>query len=409
MMQRLDNASFKSSYLTHPFSMAALYCLAVSVSMGVALVSISKLLVVLAIVAKLVSLWRAGGLRWARSGYFTFTAIAIGLTWLYLSLLWSEGSDGERMVSFMRHARLWVLPAVYYLIETRRDAFKVLVALVIGQIFVVGSSWLLWLGVPLPWALTVYHSSMGVVFASTLEQPVMSTLMLVIVWFLRAEIPQKWRQAVVMLAVVLTITNVFFVMTGRTGYLVMLLAISLAIYWLLPKKLRPVAVLLPIVMAISLGFVSTRFQTKMTEIKRDVLEYQKGNFDTSQAQRLDYWVKSLQAIQDKPLIGHGVGSWRVNYIRLGGADKVNPPSNPHQQFLLWAVEGGLVGLAFLLAIFIMIYRDSHRLDSAAQQALRATLAITILMGMMNCPLFGAGMGEFIFLIMGALLATKQRQ
>jgi hypothetical protein len=29
--------------------------------------------------------------------------------------------------------------------------------------------------------------------------------------------------------------------------------------------------------------------------------------------------------------------------------------------------------------------------------------------MMNCPLFGAGMGEFIFLIMGALLATKQRQ
>jgi O-antigen ligase len=163
------------------------------------------------------------------------------------------------------------------------------------------------------------------------------------------------------------------------------------------------------VMAISLGFVSTRFQTKMTEIKRDVLEYQKGNFDTSQAQRLDYWVKSLQAIQDKPLIGHGVGSWRVNYIRLGGADKVNPPSNPHQQFLLWAVEGGLVGLAFLLAIFIMIYRDSHRLDSAAQQALRATLAITILMGMMNCPLFGAGMGEFIFLIMGALLATKQRQ
>jgi O-antigen ligase len=364
---------------------------------------------VLAIVAKLVSLWRAGELRWARSDYFTFTAIAIGLAWLYLSLLWSEGGDGERMVSFMRHARLWVLPAVYYLIETRRDAFKVLIALVIGQIFVVGSSWLLWLGVPLPWALTVYHSSMGVVFASTLEQPVMSTLMLVIVWFLRTEISQKWRQAVVMLTIVLTITNVFFVMTGRTGYLVMLLAISLAIYWLLPKKFRLVAVLLPIVMAISLGFVSTRFQTKMAEIKRDVLEYQKGNFDTSQAQRLDYWAKSLGAIGDKPLIGHGVGSWRVNYIRLGGADKVNPPSNPHQQFLLWAVEGGLVGLAFLLAIFIAIYRDSHQLDSAAQQALRATLAITILMGMMNCPLFGAGMGEFIFLIMGALLATKQRQ
>jgi O-antigen ligase len=396
-------------YLTHPFSMVAVYCLAVSVSMGVALVSISKLLVVLAIVAKLMSLWRAGQLRFAKSSYLTFTAIALGLAWMYLSLLWSEGGDSERMVSFMRHARLWVLLAVYYLIETKRDALKVLTALVIGQMFVVLSSWLLWLGVPLPWAITEFPLSAGIVFASTLEQPVMSTLMLVIVWFLRAEIPQKWRQAVVTIALVLTIANVFFVMTGRTGYLVMMLAISLAIFWLLPKKFRPAAVLLPIVMTLALGVVSTRFQTKMAEIKRDVFEYQKGNFDTSQAQRLDYWAKSLQAVQDKPLIGHGVGSWRVNYIRFGGADKVNPPSNPHQQFLLWTVEGGLIGLAFLLAIFAMIYRDSHRLDSSAQQALRATLAITILMGMMNCPLFGAGMGEFILLMMGALLATNQRQ
>lgn len=403
-MQRLNRP-----YLTHSFSLAALYCLAVSVSMGVALVSISKLLVVLAIVAKLVSLWRAGQLRWAQSGYFTFTAIALGLAWMYLSLLWSEGGDSERMVSFMRHARLWVLPAAYYLIETKRDALKVLLALVVGQMFVVLSSWFLWLGVPLPWAMTEFPLGAGIVFASTLEQPVMSTLMLVLVWFLRTEIPQKWRQAIVTTALVLTIANVFFVMTGRTGYLVMMLAISLAIFWLLPKKFRPAAVLLPIVMALVLGFVSTRFQTKMVEIKRDVLEYQKGNFDTSQAQRLDYWAKSLQAVQDKPLIGHGVGSWRVNYIRFGGADKVNPPSNPHQQFLLWTVEGGLIGLAFLLAIFAAIYRDSHQLDSSAQQALRATLAITILMSMMNCPLFGAGMGEFILLMMGALLATNQRQ
>jgi len=396
-------------YLTHPFSMAAAYCLAVSVSLGVALVSISKLLVVLAIAAKLMSLWRAGQLRLAKSGYLTFTTIALGLAWMYLSLLWSEGGDSERMVSFMRHARLWVLPAIYYLVQTRQEALKVLVALVMGQAFVVLSSWLLWLGVSLPWAMTKYPMGAGIVFASTLEQPVMSTLMLVLVWFLRAEIPQKWRQTIVTIALVLTIANVFFVMTGRTGYLVMMLAISLAIFWLLPKKFRPAAVLLPIVMALVLGFISTRFQTKMAEIKRDVLEYQKGNFDTSQAQRLDYWAKSLEAIHEKPIIGHGVGSWRVNYIRLGGADQVNPPSNPHQQFLLWMVEGGLIGLAFLLAIFAAIYRDSRQLDLAAQQALRATLAITILMSMMNCPLFGAGMGEFILLMMATLLAANQRQ
>jgi O-antigen ligase len=234
-------------------------------------------------------------------------------------------------------------------------------------------------------------------------------MMLVLVWFLRNEIPALWRKRVLVTALTFTIPNVFFVMTGRTGYLVMMLAISFAIFWLLPKKTRPAVVLLPIVMALTLGFVSTRFQTKMIEIKRDVFEYQKGNFDTSQAQRLDYWAKSLEAIQNKPWIGHGVGSWRANYIKLGGANDRSSPSNPHQQFLLWMVEGGAVGLLFLLGIFVVIYRDSKQLDPAASQALQATLAITFLMSMMNCPLFGAGMGEFIFLIMGALLATKQRQ
>jgi O-antigen ligase len=389
--------------------MAALYCLAVSVSMGVALVSISKLLVVLAIVAKLIYQWRAGALRWVRSPCLTFAVVAAALSWLVISLLWTEASLSERMVNLGRHARLLALPAVYFLLETKRDALKVLIALVLSQFFVVCCSWLMWLGLPLPFAQTAQEASLGVVFASTLEQPVMSTMMLVLVWFLRNEIPALWRKRVLVTALTFTIPNVFFVMTGRTGYLVMMLAISFAIFWLLPKKTRPAVVLLPIVMALTLGFVSTRFQTKMIEIKRDVFEYQKGNFDTSQAQRLDYWAKSLEAIQNKPWIGHGVGSWRANYIKLGGANDRSSPSNPHQQFLLWMVEGGAVGLLFLLGIFVVIYRDSKQLDPAASQALQATLAITFLMSMMNCPLFGAGMGEFIFLIMGALLATKQRQ
>jgi O-antigen ligase len=393
-------------------TMMALYCLAVSVSLGVALISISKLMIALAVLVRFYSMWRNGTLKWPfASGYFTFIAISTGLAWLYLTLLWSEGGDDERMVSFMRHARLLVVPAVYFLLDSKRDALKILLAVALGQLFVVCSSWLLWLGLSLPWAITDYKSSAGVLFTSTLEQPVMSTLMLILVWFLRTEIPQQWRTKFVISVLVLTITNVFFVMTGRTGYLVMLLAIALAVFWRLPKKLKPVALLIPVLITVVLGLVSTRFQTKITEINLDIFAYQQGNIqDTnSQGKRLDYWVKSLEAIKTKTFVGHGVGSWRSNYIQLGGLDRPDPPSNPHQQFLLWAVEGGLIGLALLLAIFAALYRDAGRLQTPAQQALKATLAISFLMSMMNCPFFGAGMGEFFFVMMGALLATKDRQ
>ncbi len=396
-----------NSYPTHAFSMIALYCLAASVSMGVALVSISKLLVLIAIVAKLVCLWRADRLQWVKSPYWTFTAAAAGVTWLAISLLWTEASPSESLANLGRHVRLLMLPAAYFLVESRRDALRVLAVIAISQFLVVCCSWLMWLGVHMPFAKTLYPDSLGVVFSSTLEQPVMSTLMLILVWFLREEIPLAWRKFVLAVTLTLTIANVFFVMTGRTGYLTMLGAISLAIFWQLPKKFRFGVALTPVVLALVFGLISPRFQARVLEVKHDVMLYQQSkNTDTSQGQRLDYWARSITAIGEAPVLGHGVGSWRTNYIKNGGGEKVNPPSNPHQQFLHWAVEGGLVGFILILAVFIALYRDSRLLATRPGQALQATLVVTFLMGMANCPLFGAGIGEFILLVFAALLAVK---
>ena len=400
-------------YFTHRFSLLAVYALALSVNLGVALVSISKLLVLIAICVKVLSLIAQKRWQVTRSGCWTFSAIGLALAWMSLSWFWSEALPAERWQSLGRQARLWVLPAVFYLLETKQDALKAMYLLILGQMFVVMSSWLLWLGVPLPWAMSTYPNEFGIVFTSSLEQPVMGTFMLVLIWFLRHEIPQPWRNRVVAASVVLTTLNVFFVMSGRTGYLVMLLAISLAVFWQLPrlvsKKWRLLAVISPLLIAISLALVSTKFQTRMLEIKRDVLAYsQEGRFNSSQGQRLDYWIASIKATADKPLLGSGVGSWRGSYFQHGGVDNINFTTNPHQQYLLWSVESGLIGLLLLLAIFVAAYRDSKLLEGHTQQALRATLAITFLMGLMNCPFFGAGMGEFIFLMTAALLATKQR-
>ena len=389
------------------FSLVAVCLLAVCVSLGAALVSLSKVLVLIAVLGRLVLDWRGGTLRWPRQQPWTIWAVCLALLWMMTTFMWTEAPHQDAVTAILRHARLGWLLAVFYLLRTPAQSLTALKWLVQGQLFVVISSWLLWLGVSLPWG-NKYEHQLGVLFTSTLEQPIMSSLMLMLLWFFRGLFPSGWRRALLWTVMAITLSNVLFIMTGRTGFLVILLVISMAVFWEIPKRYRWGVVIVPLVLGVVLMNLSPRFKTKMSQITSDVTQYQQGNFNSSQGQRLDYWHRSLLAIAEKPLLGHGVGSWRANYLRLGGLQP-DAPTNPHQQFLLWFVEAGSVGMLLLLGIFIALYRDALQLQTKqAAHALIGTTAIAALVGLMNCPFFGVGMGEFFFVMMGGLLALNAK-
>lgn len=386
--------------------MVAVCLLAVCVSLGAALVSLSKVLVLIAVIGRLVLDWRGGTLRLPRQQPWTIWAVCVALLWMLTTFLWTEAPLPDALTAMLRHARLGWLLAVFYLLRTPAQALTALKWLVMGQLFVVISSWLLWLGVPLPWG-NKYAHDMGILFTSTLEQPIMSSLMLMLLWFFRGLCPTGWRRALLWSVMAMTLGNVLFIMTGRTGFLVILLLISMVVFWEIPKRYRWGVAVLPIVLGVALMSLSPRFKAKMSEISTDVQLYQQGKL-SNQGARLDYWHRSLLAIAEKPLLGHGVGSWRANYLRLGGLQQ-DAPTNPHQQFLLWTVEAGAFGLLLLVGIFIALYRDARHLGSKGARALIGTTSIAALVGMMNCPFFGVGMGEFFFVMMGGLLALNVRR
>lgn len=397
--------SLLSATLANRLSLLALCALAISVSLGVALVSLSKVLVLLALLVSLPLLWRTR--TTLRKSYWSPWLILIALAWMSLTYLWTSASPAEASTALARHARLLILPVTLLLLTHKPHARTVLKYLVLGQLFVVICSWLMFFGFALPWAKADFPTEMGILFSSTLEQPIMSTLMLIVVWHLHSVLVPSARSWMVWALALLTTANVFFVMTGRSGYVAMFLAIAMAVWLPSNRKQRGWGLLAVILLALGVGFTSTRLQTRVLEIKRDVIEYSKGNPNSSQGIRLDYWYHSLQALSEKPLSGHGVGSWRAQYVRFGGAD-TTPPSNPHNQYLLWAVEGGLIGLALMIGILVALYRDACQLETPVQRAMLSTLAIAIVTGLFNCPFFGAGMGEFYLLMFGVFLAMGRK-
>src|ERR1035437_166908 len=78
--------------------------------------------------------------------------------------------------------------------------------------------------------------------------------------------------------------------------------------------------------------------------------------------RLIMWESSLLMVRESPVLGKGIGSFRMNYPYYQGI-LLNDPKNygydyvvtwmPHEQYLLIASESGILGLGlFLLAIFV---------------------------------------------------------
>ena len=134
---------------------------------------------------------------------------------------------------------------------------------------------------------------------------------------------------------------------------------------------------------------------------------QQGRVNSSSGERLLYWQTSLQAITERPLLGFGAGSWNHEFRRLLQDTTVQTPmdvDNPHQLYLLWTVEGGVVGLACLLAALAWPLRQARHLASADAWALRTMVCALAVSGLFNSMIYGIGMGDFFCVGMGILLS-----
>jgi O-antigen ligase len=395
-------------------TLASVCALAICVSLGTALVSLSKALLLLAFMGQV---WLDGHLKviqWLRRAPKTVWLIGTAITWFALTMIWSEApSTRDALTVLYGHARLVWLVVALYLVATPERAWVVLLCLMGGQAFVVTLSWLLWLGVPVGWIVAKYPPELGVAFTSTLEQPVMETLLVVLLWGFRDRLltdtlPTKSGKYLLYAFISLTVTNVFFVMTGRTGYLVMMLFLSMLLIKAVPKKTRLFVLFLPILAVFLLLQLSDRFQHRVLQVRDDVTQYERGNLDTSQGTRLDNWRVALRGIEQSPWMGHGVGSFAKVYEEQHGHEN-RTVRDPHQQYLFWWVEGGILGIALLLGIFGALLKDSNSLSPPANWSLVCTTAIAAAMALANCPFFGAGMGEFFLIMMAALLGMPSTQ
>jgi O-antigen ligase len=340
------------------------------------------------------------------------TPLVIGamLVLLALSLAWTSAPLREALHDLNKYGKLLIIPLVLVLLRQRREALLALGVYVVAESFVVLTSWLLSAGLVLPWVVKPLSTRVivAVAYSSYLDQSIMTAGLAALAWHLRKDFPGRYGPKIALAIVALCAVNVLVLLPGRSAQVALLVAMVLALIWAVPRRLRPVALLVPVLLIATVMALAPHFRERTTAVVTESIAFSNGDRSpTSSGIRLALWHRALQAIQERPLAGHGVGSWNTVYPRLEG--KALSPvfaqlHNPHQEYLLWGVHLGLAGIALFLAFLAALVRDARTFQPDIRHATLSLVAIFAVVCLFNSTLFDALIGDYFCFLLAALLA-----
>lgn len=393
------------------FRLALICFAAVSVSLPIAWISLSKILLVITSLGYLVADYYQRHKDTIFERGLTSKVFLVTIMVFFASLLWTSSSMDIALLTLVKHTKLIVVLLLIRLIRTPWEARLGVIVFAAGQAFLLLSSWLLTVGVMLPWATD--PTGKYVVFSTYLDQSIMLASIAALFWHMRHELAwPAWLAGILSIA---AITNVILLLEGRTGYAVAIIMLSLAVMWIMPKGIRLATLgIAPIVALAVLYWISGNVQTRVTEVLNESKSFsQHVETESSSGWRLNAWQRSLQAVQESPWYGHGVGSWAITVKRLEG-DKgakvfgVGNASNPHQEYLLWSVELGVGGALLFVSIMMAMALDARYFAIGIQRTVWSFIAAMAVACLFNSALYDDLIGDYFCVALGLLMAYGLR-
>lgn len=383
---------------------------AASVGLSMAIISLSKLLLFLCGLAILVFAQREPKTGKRLNQAYTPVAVLLTLLAFSASLFWTVAPLADALGSLAKYGKLLAIVLMMVLIRDRREAMYALGAFVVAQLFLVASSWMLFVHLPVPWATSNMALTEYAVFSSYLDQGIISSVFAAICWHFRSLAPGRFGRHLAIFLALTSFGNVFFVLSGRSGHIVAIALLSVAIMWELPKRYRSAVILLPFLLVLVLSISSTKVRERLTQVSTEVQSYSNEvQPTTSSGVRLGLWRRSIQSIVQHPFAGSGVGSWSSEYNRL---ERKNNPAhkdidgnwNPHQEYLLWGVQLGVPGIIILCGLMLAVLRDTMGMEKSYARATQSALLALAIACLFNSSIYDALIGDFFCVLLGLLLA-----
>jgi O-antigen ligase len=173
----------------------------------------------------------------------------------------------------------------------------------------------------------------------------------------------------------------------RTGTLMVYLLSALVILRRLKFNRRSIAMVAIVGVVMMSIIVSNGIgNRRLQEVGSAITALQEGSVGTGESNRLQFLRITSAMIAERPLIGFGIGGWRQEYPVRGQGLETAFMSTPHNDYLLYGSELGVVGLMLLVWIFGVLTRESLRATSTKGTAFLLVMVALIVSSMFNAML-----------------------
>ena len=181
----------------------------------------------------------------------------------------------------------------------------------------------------------------------------------------------RWLRGIVIL---LAAYNVVFMSEGRTGYLVLFCLILLFCYQIYRFRGLLLGGIFLVMFSTLVYNYSDILRHRVSEISENMQEYQQGNTNTSIGKRIEFYQNSLRLVREEPLLGGGTGSFSYQYKWLAAQQAIDSTTNPHNEYLMIAVQWGLLGVGLFVGLLYLMWQMTNYLSTMAK-GLVVTIAV----------------------------------
>ena len=223
----------------------------------------------------------------------------------------------------------------------------------------------------------------------------------------------------ILLSIILCILlSIVFILGTRGAFIGIFVGVIFFIFYLLFninqfKKNLPafVFVTTSIIISLLINLISSN-NNKLADVLERASTISLSTNDGSVNQRLRYYTQTVEHFISNPIIGTGIGNWKLKSIEYDKNDIFGYiiPYHAHNDFLQIAAEQGVFGLISYLMIFIsflyIIFKYDLFLGDPAYIFITASFSIFIIDSMLNFPI-SRPISQVQFILILSLISFEQ--
>lgn len=210
-----------------------------------------------------------------------------------------------------------------------------------------------------------------------------------------------WIRGAYSLLFIVMSYQVFFINTGRTGYIIYFILMTLLLLQKVDLKKTALGVAILSGMILLAYSQSHVMQTRINDLVSDIEFLQQHNPHTSLGFRIQFhdYAHSLWATH--PYTGIGTGGFKYSFSRDDPVPTWGPQlTDPHSQYWMTLVEQGIIGLIFLILFFVSLLITSFKLTET--RPILLGILISFCVGCVSDTILCYSTAGYLLIVMSAL-------